>query len=414
MRRVTLKVKDLLFTSATIDSNVQFDDGRSIFQTFNNLQRRDARLLALRELTLDVYIKDERYWTTCNRRLVAYLMFQALHRDEEIVADCVLRPHWPSKINPSITIEQGLSIEWRLGDPARHKSRVPGAQAEKLAQQSKHKNLPLFDGDYCALAMIQEIHTIPGASSRTRPARPGELLVSLSELELKDSDDLNCHSLDWSKHRLRSDSSSSPRCVSSRDLFDIEKNDTESVPVLDLRFTHDTIGPNAQFSDERSLYEAFDHLQRKALHPADFNEPLDVCYKDGIYWSMSNRRLVALLMFQALHRNETIYAECILRSTTWKKGKFKKACTTKNKGLGIEWRVPKSGEKEPRISGEPKHYNQPIFDAEYRSYSKIQELISSPDAVTYRAKGGESTFDLSTLKLRRDPSDSEAHEMYFA
>merc|ERR1712202_33447 len=102
------------------------------------------------------------------------------------------------------------------------------------------------------------------------------------------------------------------------------------------------------------MYKTFDDLQRGKLAPAGLEEPLDVCLYEGELYSMSNRRLVVLLMYQALHLDRSIMAPCVLRDTVWKNNKFQRALTTRNNGLGID--APKSKK------GGARHKKSLLFD----------------------------------------------------
>ena len=52
------------------------------------------------------------------------------------------------------------------------------------------------------------------------------------------------------------------------------------------------------------------------LKPSDL-PALDVCVDaHGRWWSMSNRRLLVLRMYQAVHMDRVVYARCKLRSNT--------------------------------------------------------------------------------------------------
>ena len=82
--------------------------------------------------------------------------------------------------------------------------------------------------------------------------------------------------------------------------------------------------------------KTFDGNQRGVTQPDDLREPLDVSLHGGNYYSMSNRRLLVLLMYQAIRRDRAIEAPCVLRDQKWNGGKFKKADTTRNNGLGID------------------------------------------------------------------------------
>ena len=60
------------------------------------------------------------------------------------------------------------------------------------------------------------------------------------------------------------------------------------VPVVLLRFTHDSIDARLHFRNQVSIYKAFDELQREVLTPQSLQEPLDVVLHNG---ALSNRGL---------------------------------------------------------------------------------------------------------------------------
>ena len=84
------------------------------------------------------------------------------------------------------------------------------------------------------------------------------------------------------------------------------------IPVSQLRFTHDTIDSRLHFQNQLSLFKFFDELQREAIKPEEL-EPLDVCVHHGCAFSISNRRLFVLRMYQAVHRDRIVHATCVLR-----------------------------------------------------------------------------------------------------
>ena len=110
------------------------------------------------------------------------------------------------------------------------------------------------------------------------------------------------------------------------------------VPVFLLRFTHDCV--QTKFRDGRSVYETLEQLEQGELEPSDL-PALDVCVHGGKWWSMSNRRLRVLRMYQSVHMDKVVYATCKLRSTEirsaqWQEKKFARSFTTLNEGLGVD------------------------------------------------------------------------------
>jgi hypothetical protein len=168
-----------------------------------------------------------------------------------------------------------------------------------------------------------------------------------------------------------------------------------NIPVYLLRFTHDTIDSRLHFRNQSSIYKTFDDLQRNKMAPSDLDEPLDVCYDDGKLWSISNRRLMVLLMYQSLHRDRVVEAKCHIRDISWANYKFRKALTTKNKGLGID---PHS---EPGTLNNALHSKRPLFDAGTTANTLLTELLT----------GSEYEFVLSVIRLRDSQTHSDAQSL---
>merc|ERR1712083_240137 len=73
------------------------------------------------------------------------------------------------------------------------------------------------------------------------------------------------------------------------------------IPVLCLRWTQGTINRRMMFGHkgvpDESIFKLVDQLQRDIKRPGDINALLDVAQHEGRFWSLSNRRLTALMMF---------------------------------------------------------------------------------------------------------------------
>ena len=95
---------------------------------------------------------------------------------------------------------------------------------------------------------------------------------------------------------------------------------------------------------------------------------LDVCIVDGKVWSLSNRRLMVLLMYQAVHRDECIKARCVVRSRTWKNNRFRRSKTTITDGLSIGSN-PRADDKEAL------HSNRPISSPAVTALRVVEELL---------------------------------------
>eukprot|EP00973_Karenia_brevis_P071331 9907947-Karenia_brevis.AAC.1 len=97
--------------------------------------------------------------------------------------------------------------------------------------------------------------------------------------------------------------------------------DAVLVPVAALRFTHSTINSNLAVGEDhdnclQSIFKLIDALFRGHLEPTEV-EPLHVFIHEGpdgvpALYSRNNRRMFALLCHQAVRRDTTIKAHCII------------------------------------------------------------------------------------------------------
>ena len=112
------------------------------------------------------------------------------------------------------------------------------------------------------------------------------------------------------------------------------------IPVLCLRWTHDSINRKMMFGhngvEDASILKLVDQLQRGVKVAGDINEPLDVAQHNERFYSLSNRRLTALMMFQSLNRDITVKAWCKVCSSDTQK--FEEANSTSTDGLTIKVR----------------------------------------------------------------------------
>ena len=102
------------------------------------------------------------------------------------------------------------------------------------------------------------------------------------------------------------------------------------------------------FRDEESTFKLVGQLQRGEKAPSGIHEPLDVAPHQGMYCSLSNRRLTALMMYQALHRDVCVKAWCRICNDDTEK--FEEASITRNTGLGVDTR-----------DGDSTHFGAPLF-----------------------------------------------------
>lgn len=145
-------------------------------------------------------------------------------------------------------------------------------------------------------------------------------------------------------------------------------------------FGHDRI-------DDDSVFKLVDQLQRGEKRAVDIDKPLDIVQYHGHFYSLSNRRLTALMMFQNLHRDRAVKAWCRICSSDTEE--FETKHQTSNDGLGIDVRP-----------GESQHFGAPLFQrGEYAMHELDQLVQRHPDDT-----------DLSEIvgKLRTRPSARES------
>ena len=71
--------------------------------------------------------------------------------------------------------------------------------------------------------------------------------------------------------------------------------------------------------------------------PADLHAAPDVSLHGWNYYGISNRRLLALLMYQATRRDRAIEAHCVLREQKWNGSKLKKAMHSTTRNNPKQW-----------------------------------------------------------------------------
>lgn len=148
------------------------------------------------------------------------------------------------------------------------------------------------------------------------------------------------------------------------------EDDIVRIPVACLRWTHGRINSKLQFAHGeqggQSVLKLFDELLRGVQTPDTIDEPLDVVVQeseDEVHlFSISNRRLLPLLMLQSAQRSSTVYARCIIRPAD---AKFDDACQTSSVGLQI---APGNGESC--------HLGRPLFDHGRAAMKDIEEVAA--------------------------------------
>jgi len=95
----------------------------------------------------------------------------------------------------------------------------------------------------------------------------------------------------------------------------------KKLPVLALRWSHNAINSGLAFGNDASMLLAFDHLIRGIMGPDQWvrgarghqDRPDVVEHQGEFYVVTANRRLLALMMFQALRRTTVIEVLCNVR-----------------------------------------------------------------------------------------------------
>ena len=91
------------------------------------------------------------------------------------------------------------------------------------------------------------------------------------------------------------------------------------------------------FGDGESIFKLVDQLERGEKKPGDINKHLDVVQHNGTsFFSLSNRRLAALMMDQSLHRDSVVKAWCRICSSDTEE--FGTKYNTANQGFGVDVR----------------------------------------------------------------------------
>ena len=129
--------------------------------------------------------------------------------------------------------------------------------------------------------------------------------------------------------------------------------------------------------DNDSIYKLVDQLLRGTTTPTDIEEPLEIVDFRGAdgrreIYSLSNRRLTALQMYQALRGNEMVEAFCVVRSQDSEK--FNRSCTTTTGGLTIQ----------PR-DGISLNFGAPLFERGNVALHELQNLEERNDDDRIRA-----------------------------
>eukprot|EP00929_Paragymnodinium_shiwhaense_P045524 TRINITY_DN23254_c0_g1_i1.p1 TRINITY_DN23254_c0_g1~~TRINITY_DN23254_c0_g1_i1.p1 ORF type:complete len:530 (+),score=85.63 TRINITY_DN23254_c0_g1_i1:73-1662(+) len=210
------------------------------------------------------------------------------------------------------------------------------------------------------------------------------------------------------------------------------KDTPQLIPVSALRFTHHTVNASLAFGEDHenrqeSIFKLFDSLFRGMLAPEEM-EPLHVFLVEtptgglGLF-SRSNRRLLALQMFQAARREKPVMATCYLytkndsspQSLAWFRngydavGSHGGACT--GEGLSVFAR-----------QGTARHRGSPLFNQAVSAKISLEHAVARahlkenlPAEVLNKSKDflrcvrvRRREGDEETLTLRSDPAATSA------
>lgn len=131
---------------------------------------------------------------------------------------------------------------------------------------------------------------------------------------------------------------------------DLQPGDVVNVPVMCLRWAAENLKAKDLYgqglADTEAVFPLVDHLQRGG-ETMGLHQPLDIVVYDNRLWCLSGRRFVALLLFQQLHRDQRVTADCIVRSISkevkkqldWQTGKIDGVVhSVGRQGLGVgQW-----------------------------------------------------------------------------
>lgn len=180
------------------------------------------------------------------------------------------------------------------------------------------------------------------------------------------------------------------------------------VPVFALRFTHDTVDASLQFRNQCSIYKTLDDMQRGRLSPENLNEPLDVCLVAGRLYSLSNRRLLTCRMFQSLHLDRAVQVPCVMRSEVWNGGKFRRAFTTKNEGLGVE-ACERARGKKATLDSEQRQHSLHGGRSVFRPAEAAMQVLSD----LLQGSGHEGLLSLITFRPSKNAADPSLQSLTF-
>ena len=141
---VEVPVNELKFTHSDIDSRMAFKDGKSMYMTLDQLERR---IISPRDLPpLDICLHEGEYYSISNRRLTVLKWYAATQEDKNVMAPCIVRTKkWRNnKFKKALTSKCG-------GEGIRPK------QSKGFKNHATHNGTELFSGeDQVAINMNTE------------------------------------------------------------------------------------------------------------------------------------------------------------------------------------------------------------------------------------------------------------------
>eukprot|EP00928_Gymnodinium_smaydae_P088533 TRINITY_DN72606_c0_g1_i1.p1 TRINITY_DN72606_c0_g1~~TRINITY_DN72606_c0_g1_i1.p1 ORF type:complete len:885 (+),score=81.81 TRINITY_DN72606_c0_g1_i1:71-2725(+) len=142
---------------------------------------------------------------------------------------------------------------------------------------------------------------------------------------------------------------------------------TQSSISKDAHFLHDKSGKRMPEEDRTSIWQTLDQLFYGHVAASEL-EPLEVVIDEGKVWSLSNRRLTVLKMFQAVRQDTTVFAKCVVRPID---DEYRRKKDTQSDGLSIY----------PRLRhAEGKHLGAPLFNQAEQGRKSLMRLAGKhPD-----------------------------------
>lgn len=204
------------------------------------------------------------------------------------------------------------------------------------------------------------------------------------------------------------------------------------IPVSAIRFTHHTVNAAMAFGEEHgnsqeSIFKLFDQLFRGNLKPEEV-EPLHVFAKvipgeadvpgNGLgLFSRNNRRLVALLMFQAVRRDAIVKVQCYtyteedLKQNPRKRAWFDQGYDTPQADTGSPEPCTGLGLSIYARRGVSHHRGNPLFNPAETAILSLNRLMSRESSGNSGAHAGEKgKIEELLLSLKKRPREGGNNE----